>query len=288
MQNILREPLIHFFTLGLLLFALEQIFLSEDEQTKKIVVGTSVYEDIAEAFEEGRGRRPSPEEMKPLVETWVSNEVLFREAKALQLDQGDEMIRERVTQKIRVIIGDSLDVKQPNEDELRAWFEDHRSNYDLPAFYDFSFWRAPDEAAAKEQVAQWNSAIEEEQLSKPGIRILRFRSRAEQNIQDLLGEEIATELIGQDLHTWSALEGPKGWAALRLDHVKAPEVATFNNVREDVLKRWQTWATQQAGRKRVADMRAEYNVIYKDAPESVYDTSTKAAAASESDAGESR
>lgn len=263
-RTLIREPLVHFFAIGLVLFGLNAVVAARGDDPRKIVVTSGTYERIATAFEQGHGRKPTADELKPLIDTWVSNEVMYREAKSMQLDQGDEMIRERVVQKVRVMIAGEIDVGHLDDDALRDWFEDHRDNYDRPAFYDFTFARVDgDEDEAKAVAAQWQG-VDDVRAANPTRRILSFQVRPEENVVQLLGRSATQTLKRLAVGDWAPVEGPTGWGLVRLDHLEPPRPAVFEEVKADVRKRWTTWATQRQGAERIADMRRQYVVVYQD------------------------
>ena len=60
---------------------------------------------------------------------WLEDEVLYREAIARGLDDGDLIIRRRLVQKMRLLLEASVDVAEPGEQELRDWIAQHPARY---------------------------------------------------------------------------------------------------------------------------------------------------------------
>ncbi len=268
--SLLREPLVHFAMIGVVLYGASEGVRSGRDDPRTITVTRSIYEDLAATFQDGHGRRPTPEELKPLVETWVSNEVLFREARNLQLDQGDDMIRERIMQKMRVMIGGSIESRDPTEDELRRFYEDHSSNYDLPAFFDFTVVRMKaDEAQATALATAWNESGAEP-VQEPGRRILSFQVRPRDNVVKMIGERVTAELETAPAKAWKAVETPVGWSLVRVDRIDPPRLLAFEEVRGDVIKRWKQWFVQSQGDKTVRNLRTQYAVNYETPPPAVF------------------
>ena len=58
----------------------------------------------ATLFKASRGREPNADELHALRRVWLDNEVLYREGLALQVDQGDTAIRERVIFKALSVV----------------------------------------------------------------------------------------------------------------------------------------------------------------------------------------
>ena len=92
----LREPLLHFIILGGVLFAADHFIVSRNDDPRVIVIDADVDARAREVFKQARGHDPSADELYALRRVFIENEVLYREGLSLQLDKGDDMIRERV------------------------------------------------------------------------------------------------------------------------------------------------------------------------------------------------
>jgi hypothetical protein len=271
LQRLLSEPLFHFLIIGLIFFGIDKSLESARVSASQIIVPASVYEDISRTFEKARSRKPTKEELAPLVETWVSNEVLYREAKAQQLDEGDDMIRERIIQKLRVMISGTLDVPKATEEDLRSFFQQHRQNYDQPTLYSFTFAKMESENEAAQRASALNAGVRDA-VNAPGIRFVPFKRRPESNVMSLLGKDNTKILKNSSPGQWIVMTSQSGVAVARLDSYVPAQAARYEDVASDVAKRWQVWASQQAGRKRVAELRAKYDVAYQPPATTVYAT----------------
>src|SRR6185369_16906412 len=102
-----------------------------------IVMGEAVDLEAKTLFRDARGREPNADELKALRQTWLDNEVLYREGLALQVDRGDPAIRERVIFKALSVVDANVKLPPADDQLLRTWFEAHRDKYDEPARFDF-------------------------------------------------------------------------------------------------------------------------------------------------------
>ena len=135
--KIVREPLLHFFMLGALLFVLfawknDDALRGPDE----IVVDAQQVDALSSQFQRAWQRAPTPEEMSALIDNWVREEVLYREGLALGLDRGDPVMRRRVAQKMEFISEDLVDAG-PVGDELQEWFDANAEDYRLDPRFTF-------------------------------------------------------------------------------------------------------------------------------------------------------
>lgn len=60
---------------------------------------------------------------------WLEEEVLYREALARGLNQGDVIVRRRLVQKMRMLLETGVEVAEPSEDELRRWIDTYAGRY---------------------------------------------------------------------------------------------------------------------------------------------------------------
>ena len=76
-------------------------------------------------------RPPTDDERRALVESHVREEVLYREGVALGLDRDDQVIRNRVRQKVEVLSEDSL-TAEPTEADLAQYLAAHAAEFAIP------------------------------------------------------------------------------------------------------------------------------------------------------------
>lgn len=126
--TVLREPTVHFFLIALLIFAAYAIMQSGNENLLEIN-----QRDIdARIFmqELSRGEALSPEQRELVTAYYIEEQILVREALAMELDN-DDRIHDILAQKMRHVL--SGNVIQPTEAELRAFYEANRSRFETPA-----------------------------------------------------------------------------------------------------------------------------------------------------------
>src|SRR5262245_14961514 len=116
-RQILREPLLHFLLAGAVLFGIFHLVnpVARDPLSDKTIIVDregllNFLQYRSKAFETEYFTQQleamSPEERNSLVNQYIEEEMLYREAKALGLEQGDYVIRQRLVQKMRYLIED--------------------------------------------------------------------------------------------------------------------------------------------------------------------------------------
>jgi hypothetical protein len=126
-SKLLKEPLFHFLLIGMGLFFLYAQLNRDEEanETQQIIINGSTLSVLSTTFMEENGRVPTDKEMMTLVQDDIREEVLYREAIAIGLDQDDLIIRHRLAQKMKYLFEDVTIVDEPNEEELKAYLQEN-------------------------------------------------------------------------------------------------------------------------------------------------------------------
>ena len=131
-----REPLIHFLLLGSAVFAVffwargEEI---EEPGVDRIHVTNDQLERLSTGFEAVWRRPPDQREMSGLVDDYIREEVLVREALQLGLDRDDTVVRRRLRQKMEFLIASAAGALEPTHDELQAHLDANADRFARPA-----------------------------------------------------------------------------------------------------------------------------------------------------------
>jgi hypothetical protein len=253
--------LVHFVALGFVLFGVDHLAASRADDPHTIVVTADVDGEARKLFRAGRGRDPDTAELDALHRVWLDNEVLYREGLALQVDRGDDAIRERVIFKALSVIDANVKLPAIDDQHLRAWFESHRSKYDEPARYDFEEAVLPgsSESAVAGFVDVLNTGTPGD--ARAGLRVFKGRPRA--NLTQSYGAEFPKALEESPTGVWRAVHSRDSWRAIRVVSITPPRPADFEALRSIVR---QDWADATASEQRTAAVRAlakKYQVKYE-------------------------
>ena len=136
----IKEPLIHFLILGALLFALNDVVgdSSSTDADNSIVISDTEVEWLQSTWNKKWGRMPTEDELQGLIESYIREEVLYREALAMGLDEDDTIIRRRLATKMEFLAKDIGQIVKPTELELQDYFKWNIDRYMDPAKVSFS------------------------------------------------------------------------------------------------------------------------------------------------------
>ena len=146
----LKDPLSHFLAAGFALFIVFNLVAPEDnagDDPYTIVVDREAILTFmqyrAKAFDKERFEArldAMPEnELQLMIDDFVREEVLHREALALGLDADDYVIKQRLIQKVEFLArGFAEAVATPDEAATRVYFEENKSNYYIQPYATFT------------------------------------------------------------------------------------------------------------------------------------------------------
>jgi hypothetical protein len=119
--KVLSVPAVRFLAIGGALYILT-LWLAggRDAGSYRIVVTPGQVNAIVATFERAWRRPPMPQELRGLIDDSIKEEILFREALALGLDEHEAVVRRRLRQKMEVLATDRPDGRDEQYRALRA------------------------------------------------------------------------------------------------------------------------------------------------------------------------
>lgn len=252
-----REPLIHFCLLGGLIFGIDHLMQPPLQDEKTIVVRKSMRDAFIKGFSEDGDFAPTPEQLNNMIDSWVASEILYREGKALGVDKGDEMIRDRIAFKLQLLLFDQVKLEKPTEEQLQAFFETIRSRFDQPEQVSFLLTPATDEATARRQLDDIRAEREPPEL-RDQTRL--FPNRPIASLAPTFGDNFRGQLLNLPIGEWRVLQASDGWHIARLDGRQPAIPVSYLSVRDEVVRAWGTEETRKRAWAAVQKLKANYTV----------------------------
>src|SRR5271166_3550298 len=272
----LREPLLHFLLLGLVLFA-AYAYMQRGrggvESSKQIALTLDDLRTMDMYFESQWHRQPTPAEFQAIVEDKVREEVLYREGLALGLDKDDEIVKRRMAQKMQFLAEDVATAHEPSTAELKAWFEKNSSKFALPSRYSFRhLYFSPDKRGKNAQddaakaLAKIAGQPEDSKLAAVSGDSFMFQDyygdRTPDAIAKEFGPQFAVALEKLKPGSWQGpIESGYGWHLVYVDTVIPGRIPAFEEMEPDVKTAWLAEQKKQAWQKAYAEMRTKYTVL---------------------------
>nr|WP_024511237.1 peptidylprolyl isomerase [Bradyrhizobium sp. ARR65] len=255
-----REPLVHFVLLGSIIFGINAVLHPPTKDEKVITVTKVMRQSFIDNFDEDKARTPTDADLQKMIDAWVASEILYREGKALGVDRGDEMIRDRVAFKLQLLIFDQVHVPQPTEDQLRAWFASNHTRFDQPEQVGFYLTPPTDQATVQRQLEDIRAQRESEELRNQTRAIL---GRPVDSLAASFGEGFRDALLTLPQGEWHVLQSKEGWHVVRLDSRRPGALARFEDVQDEAARIWHTEETRKQAWEAVNRLKANYTVRYE-------------------------
>jgi hypothetical protein len=268
-RRILQEPLLHFAVLGVGLFALYGLTAGEaPAASEEIVVDAPRVAALARNFERSWRRAPSVEELDEPVESYVRDEVLYREGLARGLDRDDSVIRSRVLLKMEVL--GELPESELTDLEAQAWLEANPESYATPARYDVRqiyFDPARRGSRLDSDVGTALRELEREPTLDPatfGDATLLpgdLGDVARQDVASQYGEDVAAALTNAPAARWfGPVSSSYGVHLVRVEVRQPPRAAMLADVRDAVERDVRSERAQSARDALYLRLRERYTI----------------------------
>lgn len=138
LRSLLREPLVHFLIAGFFVFLLSLWRGGEvDAESRTIHITEDRVARLSASWEQIWRRPPTPAEIDGLIRDYIKEEVYYREAKRLGLDEDDTVIRRRLRSKMEFLAKAQVENAQADDQTLQLWLDRHPERFAADTIYDF-------------------------------------------------------------------------------------------------------------------------------------------------------
>jgi len=266
MAKLIKQPLLHFLVAGILIFAGYQWSapaVSDIENLEKVIpidrlALLNFMQFRAQAFQPELFSEQldamSESDLEKLIDDFVREEALYREALALGMDQGDYIIRQRLVQKVEFLLENMVNQSLvPDDAVIASWFDERRSDYQIDAVYTFThiFFDAGErgqEQAQQDALSLLNSAnigdIAFNDASQYGDRypfLQNYVERTRDFVVNNFTEDFVARLdtLAPSDQDWAGpFESRYGFHLVMLRSKTDPYIPAFEEIRERVLDDW--------------------------------------------------
>jgi len=259
--KLLREPLVHFMFIGAFIYLLYGVFAEEWMQT---------------AWQKRWNRPPTAEEFDGLIQQYIKETVLYREALTMGLNKHDQVIRRRLAQKLEFLAKDLVTLIPPTDEELQTYFDEHQVRYQQPVLYTFTqVFIDPDKRgdttlddaeAIKVRLITQGDAVDDPGALGDAFMLQNYYPEKDVvEIQKQFGSgftDSLTELLPGQWHG-PVLSG-YGVHLVYISSINEPPAPVFTEVRERVVQDWTMEKGEELNEKFYASLRDQYTVVIEE------------------------
>ena len=268
-RRLAREPLLHFLLIGAVLFVLYgALNRGRSDAPREIVISEARVAAIAENFTTVWMRPPTAVELKGLIDDYVAEEIYYREAIAMGLDQDDTVIRRRLRQKMEFISDGIADSAEPTDAQLQGYLEQNPGKFARPAELTFrqvylSAERRGERvrADAEKLLAELQAGANPTDAGDPTLLPSTMEAASPQSIANAFGAEFARQVDEAPVGQWSGpIESAFGLHVVRVDERISGKAPTLDEIRPIVLREWQAEQRHRQNQSLLAALRDKYEV----------------------------
>lgn len=272
----IHEPLLHFLLLGAVIFGAYHLVGNRPERSgsaDRILVTPADLDRLAMTFERTWRRPPTRQEMEGLVDEYVREEVLYREALKFGLDRDDTVVKRRMRQKMEFLSDDLSEQPEATVEELQAFLDERASDYAVEPKISFQHvyisserWgdSARDRAERTLEALADGSATAEDARSR-GDRFWWPNEMPLATVNEIsrqFGQDFASRLLEIEPGQWAGpVESAYGFHVVRISESVEGRIPELSEVRQAVEREWRFVRQNELQDRFYQELRDRYAVI---------------------------
>ncbi|HEX6571927.1 MAG TPA: peptidylprolyl isomerase [Steroidobacteraceae bacterium] len=265
-SRVLREPLLHFLLIGLALFTYYGRAAPEGGDERRIVVSQAHVDELGRRFQATWNRPATAKELAGLVDSYVSDEILYREGRTLGLDRDDQVIKRRVRQKVEVLAEEDGERRTPTDAELTAYLVAHPEKFAPPALVSFEqlyfdSTKAGVESRVRAAGVRLAAGDQPASLGEPTMLPYRVDRADLDTVEHDFGSDFASTLTTVPRGQWvGPVRSGLGVHLVRVTTSTPSVRPALDDVRQQVQREWEYDRRKRAFAASYERMRARYDV----------------------------
>ncbi len=269
----LKEPLLHFLLIGAGLFVLFYQVSDEDgDRNDRIVITADDIDRMAALWSRRWQRPPTPAELDGLIASRIREEVLYREARALGLEQDDTIVRRRMAQKMEFLFQDIAQPAEPTEEALQVFLQQNVARFREPARFSLMHVYLSTDRRGEQAVQDAQLLLEDLRIqgadadptavSDPLMLGHRFVDRSEREIARTLGEDFTAALTALPVKQWQGpIESAYGLHLVYIHERIDPRVPALAEIRDRVHAEFIAEKQREANAAVYQQLKNRYDIV---------------------------
>lgn len=254
-RRALRDPFVVFLLAGAAIFALYGAMAARKDV---IQVPLSVQRSLGDDYALMTGHPPDAAARARLVDDYVGNELLFREAVERGMHRTDKATKQRLIDRVRFMISGAP--PEPEEDQLIGWYAAHQDLYRAEPWVSLRhvfFAQRPGAAGAALGRLNAGGTVAGDEfwmghdLSQYGVSMLR----------GMFGKEFLEAVETQPEGRWlGPVHSSRGWHYVLVTARGRDRLLPYTQAREQVMQDYQADQTGAAVNREIARLKEGYAI----------------------------
>lgn len=271
MKKFLREPIVLFLLIGSLFYILNSWLVQRSiPEEKKIEISLSQVQQLSAQFSKTWMRQATDEELQALIQDHIRDEVYYREAIAMGLDNNDAVIRRRMRQKLEMLLNDMAAARVPSDQVLTNYMNENAEKFSKDPIISFQqVYLNPDKrtdvsADATAVLNQLKNRENSDILGDPTMLGYAFSEYTQSAIARQFGGEFAQQLIKLKPGDW---QGPvysgMGVHIVKIDAFTPGGMPHLTEIRDKVEREWMAETTKELKDEAFDELLKNYEIVFE-------------------------
>jgi len=217
-------------------------------------------------------RPPTQQELEGLIEDYIQEEIYYREAVTLGLDQDNSVIRRHLRQKMEFLSEDIAAQANPSEEDLQAFLSENPERFRQDAALSFrQIYFSHDKrgdmtaADATSLLAQLDGTESKTETAEMGDALPlphAFKLTFERDVTSRFGKGFVDHLLELDTGRWlGPVQSGFGLHLVYVDERIDAEIPELEAIRDVVAREWREERRQEVNAAFYEGLRGRYSVV---------------------------
>jgi hypothetical protein len=278
LTRLVREPLVHFLLIGGAIYALYGFNAGgyEGDNERSVTVTSGDIQSMADQWLGLWSRPPTDDELAGVIRDHVRTQILYREAVAMGLDNGDIVIERRLAQKVELVARSLITPEEPTDQVLSDWYAANTDRFRQPDLYTLThvFFDPDirDESTLEDARAVLDELISLTEMPASygdyGDRFMLqnyYPSRSALELRKLFGSGFVQEILQLEPGIWHGpvLSGYGTHLVFLNDVTLAPQPA-LEDIRQAVKDEWMAAQVTELSERFLHNLVSRYEIIVEE------------------------
>lgn len=267
LYQILKAPILHFAVIALALFVLYEYLLPPDKE--EIIITRQTMNSLVRSEQEVRENPLSDDEIIDLVQGYIDEEVLIREAYRQGLDRSNYRVRKQLLDLMRSGLNDNI--QQPSEEVLKQFYLDNRYDFRIPALRNFKHvFFSNENSDTPADLQSFLSYFQEmdSDFNKAGDLFLNgfeFKHISFEQCSIFFGREFAAMLFDIPDSSWAGpIASGEGIHYVLMEDVIPSQVPEYEDIKIYLGESYIYTKNKEVQEKKILQLRESYRIIIEE------------------------
>ncbi len=271
-KRLLKDPLFHFLVLGGILYFTSVIWGKNAPPKNQIQITQLEQKHLADLFEITWQRPPSADELTNLIAEHIKEEVYYREALALGLDDNDTIVRRRMRQKLEFMQEDLSSAKQASEQDLREYYRANKDKYFTNHLISFSqslvsTGQGKQSQAVTQAVKKLQNGVRPAQLSLSSLLPVSLKLETKKSIANTFGDGFLQQILQLETQKWHGpISSAFGTHVVYVNQNQAAKPLNFEAARTKINIDLIQMRREKSAEQYYQTLKGKYHITIEDTP----------------------